>query len=65
MRSILLLPLLMVTATAADPLKPRDGSLKVGDAAPAFELKQLGTDKSIKLADLKDKPVVLVFGSCT
>jgi len=39
--------------------------LKVGDTAPAFELKQLGADKTVKLADLKGKPAVLVFGSCT
>ncbi len=50
---------------AADPPRPRPGNLKVGDTAPAFELKQLGNKKTVKLADLKGKPVVLVFGSCT
>jgi cytochrome oxidase Cu insertion factor (SCO1/SenC/PrrC family) len=50
---------------AAEPLKPRAGDLKVGDDAPAFELKQLGAEKPTKLAYLKGKPVVLVFGSCT
>ena len=53
------------TVNAADPLKPREGDLKVGDVAPAFELKQLNGEKSVKLADLNDKPVVLIFGSCT
>lgn len=56
---------LSFAAIAADPPKPREGSLKVGDAAPAFELKQLGAEKPVKLADLKGKPMVLVFGSCT
>ena len=48
----------------ADPPRPRDGNFKVGDAAPKFELKQLGAEKPVKLADLKGKPVVLIFGSC-
>ena len=52
-------------AFVADPPKPRAGDLKVGDAAPAFELKQLGAEKPVKLAGLSGKPVVLVFGSCT
>ena len=62
-----LLSLLLISTISApqQSLKPRQGSLKPGDTAPAFILKQLGSDKSIKLADLKGKPVVLVFGSCT
>lgn len=50
---------------ADEPVRPRAGDLKVGDPAPAFKLNQLGTEKAVKLSDLKGKPVVLVFGSCT
>lgn len=40
-------------------------SLKVGDAAPAIELKDLDGNE-VKLADLaKDKPVVIEFGAFT
>src|SRR5262249_39835496 len=41
------------------------GALKAGDAAPEFTLKNLEGAKTVKLADLKGKPTVLVFGSCT
>jgi hypothetical protein len=49
----------------AKPPRPREGALKVGDPAPAFELTPLGRDKPVRLADLTGKPVVLIFGSCT
>jgi hypothetical protein len=52
-------------ACLAGPPERKDNALKVGDAAPTFELKKLGTDTTLKLADLLDKPVVLVFGSCS
>jgi cytochrome oxidase Cu insertion factor (SCO1/SenC/PrrC family) len=54
-----------ITAIAQEPLRPRVGELRVGDLAPTFELKQLGQAKPVKLVDLRGKPVVLVFGSCT
>jgi cytochrome oxidase Cu insertion factor (SCO1/SenC/PrrC family) len=45
--------------------KREQGNLKVGDAAPAFELAGVDGANKVKLADLRGKPVVLVFGSCT
>ena len=50
---------------AADPPRPRQGSLKVGDTVPALAADLLGQNKSIKLADLRGQPTVLIFGSCT
>ena len=43
----------------------RDGDLKVGDAATDFTVKDMEGKKTVKLSDLKGKPVVLIFGSCT
>ena len=57
--------LLATIAVAADPPRPRAGSLKVGDAAPTLAADLLGSSDSVKLADLRGKPVVLIFGSCT
>lgn len=65
MRTLVAAAVLLAAASAADPPRPRAGTLKVGDAAPTFELTQLGSDKPVKVSDLKGKPVVLVFGSCT
>lgn len=47
--------------------RPKEVKFAVGDPAPAFELKLLDGEngKKVKLSDLKGKPVVLVFGSCT
>jgi cytochrome oxidase Cu insertion factor (SCO1/SenC/PrrC family) len=59
---------LALAATAlADPPKPqkREGSLKVGDPAPAVAADELASGRAVKLADLRGKPVVLIFGSCT
>ena len=50
---------------AADPPRPRAGSLKVGDQAPALAADLLGQSKSVKLTALRGRPVVLIFGSCT
>ena len=55
-----------LSAPAQEPKPKREqGKLKVGDAAPAFELTDVDGKNAVKLADLKGKPVVLVFGSCT
>jgi cytochrome oxidase Cu insertion factor (SCO1/SenC/PrrC family) len=54
-----------LAAAAAAPPRPRDGNLKVGDAAPDFALQDLAGKTTVKLSALKGKPVVLVFGSCT
>ncbi|MBM3980741.1 MAG: redoxin domain-containing protein [Planctomycetes bacterium] len=48
-----------------EPPKREQGKLKIGDVAPGFELADVDGKKKVKLADLKGKPVVLVFGSCT
>jgi cytochrome oxidase Cu insertion factor (SCO1/SenC/PrrC family) len=50
---------------AADPPRPRAGDLKVEDAAPDFTIKDVEGKVATRLADLKGKPVVLIFGSCT
>ena len=50
---------------AQERRRPLEGDLKVGDAAPPFTVKDMDGKKTVKLADLKGKPVVLVFGSCT
>ena len=51
--------------TAQEKRRPRQGALKVGDPAPAFELTDVTGKTAVTLAGLKGKPVVLVFGSCT
>lgn len=56
---------LLVPLQEKGGLRPRQGMLKVGDAAPTMMLKHLDTDKSVDLGKLQGKPVVLVFGSCT
>lgn len=43
----------------------RQGNLQVGDAAPDFTVPDVDGKKTVKLSDLKGKPVVLIFGSCT
>ncbi|HZN32448.1 MAG TPA: redoxin domain-containing protein [Pirellulaceae bacterium] len=45
--------------------QPREGKLSVGDAAPDFSVKDVHGKESVRLADLKGQPVVLIFGSCT
>jgi len=51
-------------ASAQQPKRDR-GKLNVGDPAPTFTLADADGKNAVKLADLKGKPVVLVFGSCT
>ena len=44
----------------------RAGTIKVGDAAPDFELETLEHSGKVRLSTLRqEKPVVLVFGSYT
>jgi hypothetical protein len=45
--------------------RPQVGSLKVGDLAPISKAAELGSEKVFDVASVKDKPVVLIFGSCT
>jgi len=59
--------LLAGTTAAQFPPKGKEGfgaGPEVGQPAPDFKLKLLD-GKEVQLASLKDKPVVLVFGSCT
>jgi len=47
-------------------MSARAGSLRVGDAAPDFELPTLDHQHSVKLSsEYRSKPVVLIFGSYT
>ena len=47
--------------------RPRinQGTLQDGDAAPDFTLQDTEGKNELRLSDLREKPVVLVFGSCT
>lgn len=46
--------------------RPKEGTLKVGDAAPDFKLKKMEAKGEVQLSSFRDKkPVVLVFGSYT
>lgn len=45
--------------------RPRGDTLKNGEDAPDFALKDFGGQAEVSLANLKGKPVVLIFGSCT
>jgi len=51
-------------ATTQQPQR-REGALKVGDVAPDFSIKDVEGKSTTKLSELKGKPVVLIFGSCT
>jgi cytochrome oxidase Cu insertion factor (SCO1/SenC/PrrC family) len=59
--------LLLAAAVGVAAQQPprRAADLKQGDAAPDFTLKDADGRKAVKLSDLKGKPVVLLFGSCT
>lgn len=43
----------------------REGDLKVGDLAPDFTVQDLQGKQTVKLSELRGKPVTLIFGSCT
>ena len=57
--------LVMLLAFGASAQQRREGNLKVGDAATDFTIKDIEGKKTVKLSELKGKPVVLIFGSCT
>jgi cytochrome oxidase Cu insertion factor (SCO1/SenC/PrrC family) len=63
--AVLLGALAAAPLPAADPPRRDEGKLKVGDAAPDFTVKDVEGKETTKLAELKGKPVVLIFGSCT
>jgi cytochrome oxidase Cu insertion factor (SCO1/SenC/PrrC family) len=54
------------TSLAQQPKdRRREGTIKVGDAAPTVTADELSSGKTVPLADLRGKPTVLIFGSCT
>jgi hypothetical protein len=57
--------LMAVAAAAAQESRPRQGDLKVGDAAPDFTIKDVQGKEEVRLSKLRDRPLVLIFGSCT
>ena len=46
-------------------LRAREGTLRVGDTAPEFDLATFDKKSRVSLASLRGKPAVLVFGSYT
>jgi cytochrome oxidase Cu insertion factor (SCO1/SenC/PrrC family) len=60
-----LLILTLAGVARAQARQPRAGVLRVGEAAPDFTVKDVQGKESVRLSDLKGKPVVLIFGSCT
>ena len=69
--SVVLLLLLATSFAAQGQEKKKKGDrrrevdLKEGSVAPDFTVKDADGKNPVKLADLKGKPVVLIFGSCT
>ncbi|HEX3148304.1 MAG TPA: hypothetical protein VHR66_09495 [Gemmataceae bacterium] len=57
--------LIAIGVAGAEPLRPREGTLAVGDTAPSFQLKDLATGKDVALIETGKTPTVLIFGSCT
>lgn len=58
----------MAVAQEARPAgqMPRQGTLKVGDLAPDFELTVRGGEQKVRLSSFRGRrPVALVFGSYT
>jgi len=58
----------MAVAQDARPVTqmPRQGTLKVGDLAPDFELNVRGGEQKVRLSSFRGRrPVALVFGSYT
>ena len=60
-------PMPLMMAVPFEPLwtRARGGVLKVGDAAPDFQLPELNHASTVQLSSLRGRPVVLVFGSYT
>jgi cytochrome oxidase Cu insertion factor (SCO1/SenC/PrrC family) len=44
---------------------PVEGTLKVGDPVPDITVQDLDGKRSVRLTELKGRPTVLFFGSCT
>ncbi len=60
----ILAAILALPAWAQRPQKQPD-NLKEGSLAPDFTIQDMAGKKTVKLSELKGKPVVLIFGSCT
>jgi hypothetical protein len=45
--------------------RARAGTLEIGQPAPDFKLTTTDHSKAVSLADLRGRPVVLIFGSYT
>ena len=60
----ILAAVLAVPAWAQPPQKKAD-DLKEGSPAPDFTIQDMAGKKTVQLSELKGKPVVLIFGSCT
>jgi len=57
---------LAAAALAQSPKdRRREGALKVGDTAPAVTAVELASGKTLTLGELRGRPTVLIFGSCT
>ena len=60
---------LLLAATSLDVRaqapRPRQGHLNVGDAALDFAVEDMQGKGVVRLSELRGKPVVLIFGSCT
>ena len=55
----------LLAAGGPPPGDEEDDGARVGDMAPVFKLRRLGSDETVRLKDLRGKPTVLIFGSYT
>ncbi len=62
---LLFLLILMTVPISVEAQQRRAGKLKAGDAAIDFTLRDAHGTQTVQLAELKGKPVVLIFGSST
>jgi cytochrome oxidase Cu insertion factor (SCO1/SenC/PrrC family) len=53
------------TAGGSAPCRPRPARLDLQDPAPDFALQDAEGKATVRLAELRGKPAVLLFGSCT
>lgn len=62
----LIASLVTLAGDVQSPLRPREGTLVVGDAAPDFTLATPDGKTKVTLSSFRaKKPVVLIFGSYT
>lgn len=74
LESVLTDPQRSILADLRQPVEPNNAPkkqlrgpdlLQTGDPAPDFTIQDIAGKQTVKLSDLKGKPVVLIFGSCT